>query len=350
MKHCIYLNDTEPPLTFASEEHIFPAGIGGIRKLPMDYVSHDANNAFSALELNFMRKSFLSVPRQFVGPGKRGSLSHTKATKSQIIITHSDNPELIGFGYVSLGDLYHIPEVKFNTDGSIQFRDTKSTEEPLVEFNKFAARLKNFNNKYSLHEHENFDKDTFVLGLHDGKWHLGLSNKNLIPQVDTLINGLLQTLESGETTSRSSEISSLETNTQQFLEIAEDDFRVCAKIAFNYLAFLKGQNFVLNECFDPLRNWIVHGGKNRFVQLTANTESFNFTVPFPKDSHWIVVFQKKNYLVAYISFYGEAFNTVITLTDNFTDQPPFHHDGFICDWLNKKEYTLIEYIDKHGHE
>lgn len=65
MKYCIYLKKTEPEVTFSSEEHIFPAGIGGIQKLPLEYVSHDCNNAFSSMELDFMRNSIMSLPRQF---------------------------------------------------------------------------------------------------------------------------------------------------------------------------------------------------------------------------------------------------------------------------------------------
>ncbi|WP_057912619.1 HNH endonuclease [Peribacillus muralis] len=73
MKHCIYFKKTEPEATFLSEEHIFPAGIGGKKKLPQEYVSHDCNNAFSSMELEFMRNSIISIPRQFYGPGNEGN-------------------------------------------------------------------------------------------------------------------------------------------------------------------------------------------------------------------------------------------------------------------------------------
>jgi len=64
---------TEPGESSTSKEHIFPARIGGIRKLTMEYVSHECNNAFSKMELPFLRNSLLALPRQLVGPGKRGN-------------------------------------------------------------------------------------------------------------------------------------------------------------------------------------------------------------------------------------------------------------------------------------
>jgi hypothetical protein len=74
MRCCIYLKGTEPVLSFNSQEHIFPAGIGGIQMLPKGYVSDQFNNSFSKIELDFMRNSLIALPRQFYGPGKRGSI------------------------------------------------------------------------------------------------------------------------------------------------------------------------------------------------------------------------------------------------------------------------------------
>ena len=68
---CIYLK-TSPTLTYKSQEHIFPAGIGGTSKLPKGYVSDQANAYFSRLEAAFMRGSFVSLVRRFEKIGHRG--------------------------------------------------------------------------------------------------------------------------------------------------------------------------------------------------------------------------------------------------------------------------------------
>jgi len=43
------------------------------------------------------------------------------------------------------------------------------------------------------------------------------------------------------------------------VKFSVDFFRIYGKIAFNYLAFLKGQDFVMATAFDPVRNWIANG-------------------------------------------------------------------------------------------
>lgn len=80
MRCCIYLKGTEPVLSFNSQEHIFPAGIGGIQMLPKGYVSDQFNNSFSKIELDFMRNSLIALPRQFYGQEKEG-LYHKKGNK-----------------------------------------------------------------------------------------------------------------------------------------------------------------------------------------------------------------------------------------------------------------------------
>ena len=42
---CIYYNNKDT-LTYQGQEQIFPASIGGIEKLPLGYVSDQANNYF----------------------------------------------------------------------------------------------------------------------------------------------------------------------------------------------------------------------------------------------------------------------------------------------------------------
>lgn len=46
---CIYYKDKEG-LEWKGQEHIFQASLGEIKKLPVDYVSKDANDYFSKLE------------------------------------------------------------------------------------------------------------------------------------------------------------------------------------------------------------------------------------------------------------------------------------------------------------
>ena len=74
---CIYLGDKIANVE-KSEEHIFPACIGGIRKLSNEDVSAEANRIFKPLEDKFAHQSEIQLTRSFYGPGKRGSKNRTK--------------------------------------------------------------------------------------------------------------------------------------------------------------------------------------------------------------------------------------------------------------------------------
>lgn len=103
---CIYFSDRND-LTYREQEHIFPAGLGGIGMLPRGYVSDQANALFSPLELKLMHNSLLMVPRTIFGPGKRGKLDPDKASKSEIATVQDENGK-IALGYMSLGKGYYI--------------------------------------------------------------------------------------------------------------------------------------------------------------------------------------------------------------------------------------------------
>lgn len=344
MRVCIYLKGTEPELSFTSEEHIFPAGIGGIQKLPQGYVSHECNNAFSALELEFMRNSLIAFPRQFYGPGKRGNLSPKKATKSNVTLMSSrDAPDLIELGYISLGRPYVIPQLKIDINGTVHFISDRSFGEYKIQFKDFVKKLPKFDYKYILHEDERFGKGDFIIGYHDGKWHVALSNKALISEIDGFIEKILsqKVFENG-----TPQYATVQPKVHQTIQMDDRYFRTCAKIVFNYLAFTKGQEFVLNERFDPLRDWIVNGGENEFATLLAREnnrfEMFS-PIPFPELSHRLIITKIGTTLIGYISFYGASFETVIKLCTNFEDS--LELEGYICDWQKRKEYSLNDFLN-----
>lgn len=56
MGNCIYLKKSEPDVRFTKREHVIPAGLGGIAKLSLGVVSDEANEYFSPLEMETLRK------------------------------------------------------------------------------------------------------------------------------------------------------------------------------------------------------------------------------------------------------------------------------------------------------
>lgn len=340
-KFCVYLKKTEPELTFKSREHIFPASIGGIQKLPMEYVSHNANNAFSAMEGQVMKKSLLALPRQFFGPGKRGNITNPKkATQGAVsLISGVMNPETVEFGYVSLGKPYSISQIKINMNGKFQFISDESFGDISQQTKEFTKNLNNYNGRYALYEDERFKPDEFLLGIHRGKWYVGLSNKELELEIANFVKKLAEQKPHEKHTPN---YSTGQPRVYQSLEFDDRYFRVCAKTIFNYLSFIKGRDFILQDCFDPIRDWIVNGGENTFARLTGKESDFS-AISFPDQAHRLLIIQNGNILIGHISFYGNGFETVVKLSDTF--EGLFNLEGFICDWQNRKEYKLLDYLN-----
>lgn len=98
------------------------------------------------------------------------------------------------------------------------------------------------------------------------------------------------------------------------------------------LAFSKGSDFVLQEKFDPIREWIVNGGENKFANLidkTVQNKKMFKDIPFPEQSHRILITKLDNHLFGVLSLYGEHFDTGVMLCDEFKEE--YFIDGYICD-------------------
>ncbi|MGN4125214.1 hypothetical protein ACMGD3_09405 [Lysinibacillus sphaericus] len=120
---CIYTKQLHDDSEIKSGDHIMLAALGGIKKLPKSYVSHDANNFLSKLEKHFTRDSIISLIRQFKGPGKRGNLNPKNASKSKVAVmisdyTEGDDEKKYKLGYLELGKPYVINQFIFNLDGT----------------------------------------------------------------------------------------------------------------------------------------------------------------------------------------------------------------------------------------
>ena len=343
MSKCIYLKNAEKELTFTAEEHIFPAGIGGITKLKLGMVSDEFNTKiFSPIELEFMRNSPVSLPRQFLGPGKRGSLSEKKATKSNIHVLYKETNQEASLGYISLGRPYYISQIKIINQKEIHLSFNRQDGEYMQQVANFANQMKMFKNQYITILDNSLPENDILFGFFNGKWYLAKHNNSpevLLPEFISKIIGAIIDMEQ-----QPQYDSSCVTCHQQVSFNINSTYRVCAKTAFNFLAHSKGKNFVLQDCFDSVREWIVKGGDNEYVQMINLSEfKMNKDMLFPRDSHWILMSKMLNSLVGMVCFYGN-FLYRVRLCDKL--QTNYETDGFICDWRSRKEYKLIEFINK----
>lgn len=342
MKKCIYLKHPESYLSFTSKEHIIPAGIGGLTTLDLGVVSDQANNIFSGIELYFMRNSVISLLRQFFGPGKRGSLSPKRATRSHIhVMTNINNPYDVNLGYLRLGQPHLIPQILITTNNEFRIMFDKFDGDFDKQFDNFVEDLKTYDGKYINIFDSCIPEKYILLGKYQNKWYLALPEKD----IDFNVKNIIQEAINVKLTEQPQYAKE---NIKSYQKIAfgfDNCFRVCAKIVFNFLASSKGIDFVMRKKFDPIRNWIVSGGENRFVNLSNRPDGGSMFdgFPFPETAHRIIISKIGNQLIGVVSFYGNHFETVVLLCDNYHDR--FELEGFICDWENKKELSFIDYMN-----
>lgn len=347
---CIYNGKTENEATFKKREHIFPAGIGGIKMLNQGDVSDEINEFFSKLELQFMRESIIQIPRMFLGPGKRGSLNKKKATKSKIFLMR--NEEVIKIGYIELGFPKGITQIKFLKEGIKVNVITQSSDENIKLFLKFEDVLKK-GEKVKIKRSKKLDINTSIIGFNYDKkedfvyiYHnheqfslLDLieyfEKKNLFEKIKNqcIEDNLSVSLEKG-----------LEVYNEMSFDI-NDYFRVCCKIAMNGLCFLKGRDYVTEERFLKIKDFILNGGENRFANFLEMEKNKSFQtclnkLQVPKYSHFMIFLSEEDGNYCILGIYGlihQIYFCEAGKNDLFVD-------GFICDWQNKKEYYLSEYI------
>lgn len=335
MNQCIYLKKTEPNATFKKREHIIPASIGGCRKLDKGWVSDEINEKFSNIELEFARNSIISIPRAFEGPGKRGSFSVGKSTKSAVSVMVENSSNQIKLGYLSKGKPYSISQlIVENNKVNIILNKSDNYND---ELNKFLNLLKRFDGNYIHIKDKDIREDLFILGFYDDKWYVLSKTKENKVDITSIINKVVNNnkiLELNPVCNKKQITATLKTSFNQI-----NFYRIFSKIAFNFLAFSKGIEFVLDSKFDLIRNWIVNSGENNYAYLIECT---NKKIPLPEKAHSIIIFKIEKKLISRVTLYGN-FEVEIILSNDFNED--FIMDAYICDWKNKKEYRLNEYFE-----
>lgn len=346
---CIYYKDGEN-LTYTGEEHIIPAGIGGMKKLPKGYVCDQFNNAISKLEQRFLRNSILAIPRMFVGPGKRGSLSESKATKSKIqFIKNPDGHVPYSLGYTVLGKLTEIPTLSINTrDGSCSFSlDKKENTDPFAIVTDYKTKcLSDGWLKIKTRDTSELPTDIILIGI---KEHVE-ENYNCfvirnpentleisVERIRAIANGI-------NFDNKKPEHLKYTPHVQDRADFDIEYFRVYGKIAFNTLALLKGKDFVTASNFDEVRKWIACGGDNNFASMLNTPIPLHQSgLPIAQDAHSVLISSSGQMVIANVCLYNH-FAVQILLSNTFSGQLSI--DGFICDWTGKKEYLWHEYLLK----
>lgn len=117
-------------------------------------------------------------------------------------------------------------------------------------------------------------------------------------------------------------------------------FRAIAKIAFNYLAFVKDTSLIIQECFNPIRNFIVEGeGEwNQFIQI-ENEPIIPDNDRMAVDVHLVKVGTNKREISASVSLHNKIHYKICLTTDY--KKMPFKY-GHYFDPHGKKINKVVE--------
>lgn len=358
MRYCIYYKNFSENLKFTKMEHVIPAGLGGIAKLPIGYVSDSANELFSSTEREVLRNSILSVNRENVGPGKRGSMNvkKVKSPNIRVLKDKNDYGDNFKLGFIFAGETYMIPQLVLDFNDKELYYTTQYLSTVLDEnygkqtINNFRANLIRFlldkNRIYKLIEMPfQTTKHFIIIGLYRKRWFAATSHK--IINMNYLSLMLLEHVSKEKFNKEVPvQLPKLKQHyTYKFEFNASALEFIYVKTAFNALALFKGNDFVCREIFDPVRNSILN--KRNFSDFIMDSQEPNIAIietikKIPERNHYVIISQVENVIVAYVSFYKEKKPFVIKLTDNFNGE--FTTDGLICDWKNRMEFR-IEQLD-----
>ena len=275
------------------------------------------------------------------GPGKRGTLNIKNATQSKIFLMKSEEEEKLG--YIKLGIPYTIPQLIIkNKKIKIHF-PKEETQKLLLLLEKFEKEVNHLDEKRI-----NFieSKNSIIIGYHKEKIYL---TQNKLNEIEKLIteNKIFEKIKEKVFMGESFGYGAEKVNCKIKLKFNMDFYyRVCAKIALNGACYLLGKEHIFSNDFSEIKKYILGGQENNFVSLTGdNRKGFEdlfkrLNISF--NSHAMIFSILDNKLVCILKIY--SFYHEVTLGKIYKNIFPV--TGLICDWENKREFTLMEYLIK----
>jgi len=292
------------------------------------------------------------MPRIFHGPGKRGSQSPKDQTKSAVHIMVKEGE--FSLGYTSLGKPYTISQVfvPFNEEKEKKMEgvglkislppDMEKVEE---NFQKFARKIKG--NRHILIPENSLNIGHFIVGFHDKKLFIAYHPEG---DLESFKNFLKEDLDLEKINLPKTTIQKRESQVKSSIAVnfdIKEYYRVCAKTAFNALCYVAGDEFVLRGEFDKIRDFILKGNDGNFVQFLSSEENSKVRegLKINKQAHSVFFTKpRNNVLAALLHIYGIPH--LVSLSEEYTG--PDILNGLICDWENKKEQFLTEYISENA--
>lgn len=368
MCKCIYTGVDETMASFKEAEHIFPKCIGGVRCLPRGYVSDEVNHALSKVELSFARDNpIVTVPRMF--SPLIGRKKHTNRERVGVM-RDTDNGAGYSLGVVrngvpiSLSQLTftsELPEIvprEFHVRVTLAASMTMTKEQQLEQF---WEKLTVYNGSPFCIKDKNLPSHTYLLGVQDKRWFLALPKaenpESIKPKLAKLVTEIAKMKPEQFLPADTTRIYTSRHHVEGGFTFAfniMDYYRVCAKIAINCLAALKGRECVMDPTFDGVKKAILTGeGIGNYARMVegespalVSLSRFPEQISFGKKAHSVTFFQKdEGELMAVVSLFGGKIAVIVCLGNlGYSVETDF----YICDWENNVDYTMVEAVVKIG--
>ena len=382
---CIYTNKDDTQAHFKNQEHIIPACIGGMKKLPKGYVSDEVNTLFSGLELKLARNSPITLVRMFVGPGKRGSHNPKRRGGASKIVSvmQSDETGEYSLGYMRVGVPITIDQIHmvYLEGGKRQISfcfDTETVDEDHFQERvaEWIHELTEFDGQATILQKKEMPENEVILGKESGRWYLAASTDKEALKEESMKElrllgaanekGLLNASNADAQVNESFGIVDLQMPHKGRNHVTSDIrqeidlyayYRVVAKIAFNCLAEVRGWEYVMQQKFDPVREAILTGKDIEQMVMMQGKENSHADVlnklehakGFGVWRHMICITWVPNGLVAEVMLYGETNSMVVVLSRE--DGHDFGEmDGYVCDWENRREMRFLDYLGEITRE
>lgn len=336
---CIYLGNSEN-LTYRKQEHVFPAGLGGKRMLDYGVVSDQANELFSPMELKLMRHSLIAFERMMYGPGKRGSHNPAKASKSAVNVGLQDDGQPI-LCYTAAGKPYNIPQFhRHGNEAMISIPNEYDDGEKQIK--SFLKALAHFGKKFTFLKSEHIPNGDIIIGFSEGTYYVATNSiRPANPYIEKELQKFLKSF-------KMQELKYGEHHAKQSHKLGEDPeiARIYAKIAINVLALRRGSEYASHPNFSGIRKWILTGESTTeffFLPQIQVEPPDNVMKMIPPKAHWCIFVCRNGKLDVIMCLYNRYIRR-FTFGD-LPDGKSFLLDGYICDWQNEQEYTIMQFMD-----
>lgn len=169
-----------------------------------------------------------------------------------------------------------------------------SCHEKSMKFKDFINKIAKFDGHFVNLQSNQLNKDELLIGCIKNRFFIGHSpNSTLVIEDIFSIIKRLKNHYKIESYNISNEFPKIE----RLIIVNEEDSRLFAKIGFNALAYLKGYDYVMQDCFDYIRNYIIGKGKYPYGTMPTKKnplyfidEKFHYCIFTQQCDHMLIQF------------------------------------------------------------